>query len=429
MGALVAALAGCGSNSSDGGSNSGATGTINFMTWTTGASVDAATKQVAKLYEQTHPGTKVNVTILPYDQYGQKLQLAIAGGKTPDIFQADSSAVRLVEAGKVLNLDSYFKSDPVLSDPNQTRTQALSMDKFDGTHIDAFPLGGLCGMELYYNKDLFKRAGVAYPTDSWTWTDFENAAKKLTIVQDGKTVQWGTQLGYLEGWDGGWQTVAASNGMGTFFDQSGSEPKLNVDDPQVASTWQFMQDLVYKDKVAPDPQAEKAFNQSGGAFASGKVAMVPDGCWQLGPYQTAVKNLGMAKLPMGTTGKSIGPIWGTNMMIAKDSSNTQLAWNFLRWWTVSPEAMEPYAKAGAWCGPAIVKKFDSLMAKTWASVPGGDACLTSLDGAENFAINTPNWNQVYTNVISPMWTDKFLEDKMTPDELVSAINSQANGNL
>ena len=71
-------------------------GTVNILTWQTGASVDAAVKTVAKLYEKTHPGTTINVTILPYEQYEQKLQLAITVGKTPDIFQAASTALRLV---------------------------------------------------------------------------------------------------------------------------------------------------------------------------------------------------------------------------------------------------------------------------------------------------------------------------------------------
>ena len=46
---------------------------------------------------------------------------------------------------------------------------------------------------LYYNKDLFDKAGVAYPTNDWTWNDMLAAAKKLTLDtnKDGKIDQWG----------------------------------------------------------------------------------------------------------------------------------------------------------------------------------------------------------------------------------------------
>ena len=33
---------------------------------------------------------------------------------------------------------------------------------------------------MYYNKDMFDAAGVAYPTDDWTWDDYTAAAEKLT---------------------------------------------------------------------------------------------------------------------------------------------------------------------------------------------------------------------------------------------------------
>ena len=46
---------------------------------------------------------------------------------------------------------------------------------------------------LHYNKDMFDAAGVAYPTDDWTWDELLEAAKALTkdFDGDGKIDQWG----------------------------------------------------------------------------------------------------------------------------------------------------------------------------------------------------------------------------------------------
>ena len=424
----VAACSSSGSGSTDKGSD--LEGTISFMTWASGASVDAATKQIAKLYMKSHPGTTIKVTILPYDQYAQKIQLTAAGGSIPDVFQAPASALKFVQSGKVLRVGDYIEKDPVLSDPMKSRTWAYSIAKIDGKHIDAFPLGGLCGMQLYYNRDLFDQANLAYPDESWTWDDFRAAAKKLTVTKNGKTVQWGTDLGYLVGWDGGWQTIAASNGMKTFMDTKAGKPHLELDQQPVVDAWQFMQDLVFKDKVAPTPATQKALAQGGGSgFQAGKVAMVPDGCWQMGPYQTAVKNLGMAQLPRGTTGQSIGPVWGTNMFIAKASEHPKLAYDFLRWWTVEKAAIKPYAKASGWCGTSIVKANDTIVTSAWKKIRGGDACVKSLDGARTFSIISPNWDQAYTNVLAPMWNDKFLQGKMSGAELSKELSTKLNDAL
>jgi multiple sugar transport system substrate-binding protein len=430
---VLAMVASCSSGGGGGGTADPAddkTGTISFMTWASGASVDAATKKIAKLYTDTHPGTKINVTILPYDQYAQKIQLTAAGGSTPDIFQAPASALKFVQSGRVVRIEDYLRDDPVLNDPAKARTWAYSLAKIDGEHIDAFPLGGLCGMQLYFNRELFDKANVDYPDESWTWDDFRAAAAKLTVREGGKTVQWGTDLGYLAGWDGGWQSVAASNGMKTFMTRSDGKAHLELDQPPVVETWQFMQDLVFKDKVAPPPATAQALAQGGGtAFQSGRVAMVPDGCWQMGPYQTSVEQLGMTTLPRGTTGKSVGPVWGTNMFIAKSSKHPGLAYDFLRWWTVEKAAIEPYAKASGWCGTSIVKEHDNVVSTAWKEIPGGEACVKSLDGAQVFSIISPNWDQAYTNVLAPLWNDKFLQGKMSATELSAELLTSLNAAL
>lgn len=270
---------------------------------------------------------------------------------------------------------------------------------------------------------------MPYPNDSWTWNDFRAAAKKLTINKNGKTVQWGADIGYLSGWDGGWQTIAASDGMKTFLDRSSGKPKLNIEQKPVIDAWKFIADFAFKDKSAPSPAAERGFSQSGGAFASGKVAMVPDGSWSLGPYKTAVKRLGVARLPRGTTGKSIGPVWGTNMFIAKASKHPKQAYDFLRWWTVNRKAIVPFAKASGWCGAPIVKNLDPLVTSAWKGVYGGKACVDALEGAQNFWINTPNWPQATTNVLTPLWNDKFLAGKISAKELAKQLNDKLNAAL
>jgi len=282
-------------------------------------------------------------------------------------------------------------------------------------------------MQLYYNKDLFDKAGVPYPTDAWTWDDFRAAANKLTIRNGNDTTQWGADLGYLVGWDGGWQALATSFGA-KIMDTNFSPSKINLDDPNVIAAWQYMQDLVFKDKVAPPPSVVKVLSQAGGPFQSGKVAMVPDGCWQLATYKTTKFKLGMSVLPKGKAAR-VHPIWyAGGYLIASASKHKDVAWEWLRWLAVDQKANELQASAGLNCGAPIVRKFDSLYAKAWSDVPGGDACVKSLDSSQYFQIYTPHWQEIWDSIISPEW-DKFTNGKISAQDFSAAINDKVNQKL
>ena len=408
-------------------------GQINVMTWSAGPSQDKTSKDLVKLFQRTHSGTTVNLTILPFDQYAHKLTLLIATGKAPDVFAAPGDALRYVREGTVIPLDSYYRHDPILGNPNKSRTFANKLTMYDRKHVYAAQFGALCSMQLYYNRDLFRAAHVSYPTNKWTWNDFLKAAKKLTVRQGGKIVQWGTDLGYLQGWDGGWQTMAASNGAKKIMDSAFDPHRFRLNQPAVVKSWQFMQDLIYKYEVAPNPATSTALSQGGTTpFQTGKVAMVPDGCCVLSNYKTAKFKVGMSLLPRGTTSQRIDPIWAANagipFFIAKSSNNKDLAWEWLRWMAADRKANQAQAASGENCGAPIVKAYDRLFAKGWNSIPGGNACVRSLDRTQYFQISALNWQKITDTIITPAW-DKFVHNKITAKEMAKTIEPQINDAL
>ena len=402
-------------------------GEITVMNWNVSSAVDLVFQQQAEEYSKSHPGATVSMTLLPFDQYQQKLPLLFSSGTPPDSFGMPGDIMRYVEEDTVLPLDDYMKADPIMGDPSQIREEANNMVRFSGGHVYASQSGTLCSMQLYYNQELFDKAGVAYPDDNWTWDDFRAAAQKLTIREGEDTQQWGADLGYLLGWDGGWQALAASFGA-EIMDTNFNPTRLNFDAPEVIEGWQYMQDLVYKDKVAPPPSVRTALDQAGGPFLSGKVAMVPDGCWQLATYKEAPFKLGMALLPQGKAAR-VHPIWYANAyVIPKASKNPDLAWDFLRWLATDQKANEMMASAGLNCGAPVVRKYDDLFSTAWKEVPGGDACVRSLDTAKYFQIYSPKWQETFDSVIAPEW-EKFLNGTISAQELSTAITEKANAGL
>jgi multiple sugar transport system substrate-binding protein len=402
-------------------------GEITHMQWNASPPTDQAIEAAARAFETSHPGTTINMTLIPFDEYQQKVALQIGAGDPPDVFQMPPNVMQWVEGGQVIPLDDYIAGDPVLSDPEQTRVWANDMTRFDGEHVYGTQAGALCSMQLYYNRDLFDAAGVEYPTADWTWDDFLAAAQELTITEGDRTTQWGADLGYLIGWDGGWQTVAASNGA-DIMDTNFNPTELRFDDPAVISSWQFMQDLIHMHRVAPSPELSEALAEAGGPFLSGTVAMVPDGCWMLPSYKEAGFNIGMAPLPQGTAGR-VSPVWyAGGYLISSGSENQDLAWEWLRWLAVDPESNEIQAATGLNCGAPVVIAYDELYASAWEDVPGGEACVTSLEGAEFFQIISPNWTELYDSIVEPNW-DSFLNGDISAQEFSDAITEPVNQGL
>jgi multiple sugar transport system substrate-binding protein len=103
---------------------------------------------------------------------------------------------------------------------------------------------------VYYNKNLFDQAGVAYPQAGWSWDDFLKAAQALTkdTNGDGATDQYGvgTELEAIRLAPFVWQ-----NG-GEIVDDPAKPTRLALDTPAATEAFQWFVDLQVKHHVAPD---------------------------------------------------------------------------------------------------------------------------------------------------------------------------------
>jgi multiple sugar transport system substrate-binding protein len=184
---------------------------------------------------------------------------------------------------------------------------------------------------LFYNKDMFDQAGIPYPDDTWDWQKLVDVAKQLTKDSngDGKTDQWGlyTETTDMENY---WSSLVWQNG-GDIIAPDGKTTVL--DTPQAAGGIQFLQDLIWKDKVVPDPAL---FAETGDAFEQGKAAMEINGSWLVATDEAAKLNFGIAPIPKGPAGRvtSVNP---TGAVIFKGSKSPDAAWAFVKY-LASPEA-------------------------------------------------------------------------------------------
>lgn len=176
------AIAGCSPK------NAGNHITITYQTMESLPQQRAALDQLVAEFHATHPGIRIKTQTSPNGF--QKLQALIAAGDPPDVFYCVSDRLpAFVQHNAVLDLNPFLAKDPSV---NASAYFSKTLESCrEGSGLYCFPFHFSTDV-LFYNKDLFDKTGLAYPDDRWTWDDFAKTARTLTIVRDGKTVQYGT---------------------------------------------------------------------------------------------------------------------------------------------------------------------------------------------------------------------------------------------
>ncbi len=136
-----------------------------------------------------HPEIKVETWNEPWDDYFTKIQALWASGDSktiPDIAFLWPTPKYAAE-GVLENLDPYIQKSGY--DLNDYWPGLLESAKYNGS-VYGLPRDIEVNI-LYYNKDLFDKAGVKYPDENWTWDDLLAAAEKLTVKDaSGKVTQY-----------------------------------------------------------------------------------------------------------------------------------------------------------------------------------------------------------------------------------------------
>lgn len=226
----------------------------------------------------------IDVKYVPTADFGKAIVNQLSSGTAPDLFYLEDFAAQgLIATGKILPLNGLVNTKDFLPSLNKVFSQG---GKQYGVAKDFNTL------VLYYNKDLFDQAKVAYPDDNDTWTDF---ATKTTAVQKA--------LG-----TGFYGTCFPSEyaRFGAFAASTGWKPIVSGRTTLNANfkrAFTFYTDLV-KAKVAIKPSVISA-GWGGDCIKSGKVATAFEGGWALGFLRDNAPNL-----KYGTTRLPVDPVSG-----------------------------------------------------------------------------------------------------------------------
>ena len=208
---------------STGGGEAAAAGpvTITWALWGSPEEV-ASHQRVADAFMQAHPEIKVEIWNQPWDDYFTKIQALWASGDTkviPDVAFLWPTP-RYAAEGVLENLDPYIEQSGYNLDDYWPGL--LESAKYNGS-VYGFPRDIESNI-IYYSKDIFDAAGVAYPTNDWTWDDFLAAADKLT-QKDAN----GNTTVYALGAEGGKSSKFINQAGGAYLDDYAESVEVPAD--------------------------------------------------------------------------------------------------------------------------------------------------------------------------------------------------------
>lgn len=341
-GSLVLPLAACGNNSASG---SGDTIKIAYQ-----RNMDNKTRimdnylaVVKKQFEKANPGKKVQLVPIQAaeNDYYSKIQLMMRSPRTaPDLVYEDTFLINSdIASGYLRPLDGYLKD---WADWNQFVPTAKAAAKAQDGKTYGVP-DGTDTRGLWYNKQLFKKAGLPVDWQPKSWDDVLDAARAIKKKLPGVTplnVYTGKAAGEASSMQG-FEMLLYGTGKDPLYEPSSK--KWVVGSKGITDSLSFVQ-KVFKEKLGPD--VEDALDANFGntvateLLPSGKLAINLDGSW-LGnnwiktggkPWPQWSTVLGQAAMPT-QTGDAPGKVslsGGWTWAIPTKSQNPDLAWKFIK---------------------------------------------------------------------------------------------------
>lgn len=303
-------------------------------------------------YEKARPGADVQlVEASNADDLTTKLSTSIAGGAPPDVFLMNYRLYgQFASKNAVEPIDSRLKASTTIK-ASDFYPQAMSAFRWGGKQL-CMPQN-VSSLQVYYNRALFNKYGVALPLDGWTWSEFLVTAQAMTRDANGHPVRAGEA-------EGAAPAKAAVHGVGTeptlirvapfvwsnggrLTDNDQKPTRFTFDDRASLEALRNFIDLRLAYGVTPTDDEAKAQDLVS-RFAKGQLAMLLESR-RITPTLRAVKDLDWDVVSVPRYGNPVGILHSDAYCITTGSKHKDAAWSFIEY-AMSPDGQEIIAATG-----------------------------------------------------------------------------------
>lgn len=288
-------------------------------------------------WNEKNPDRKINLTYIPHTEMVPKLAQAIASGEVPDLMGLDLIyGPQFASAGQLEDITDYFKGDPTIATASPGHIKVATYDD----RLYGVPLYADVSA-LFWNKDLFAKAGLDPEVPPRSLQDIHDMAAKITGVEEGVYGY------YLAGNCAGCNIftfgplIWASGGKIEPLDAN-DEP-LTGDNLIAVLEWARM--MHKEGLINPANQAEngETFHLQ---FGSGKVGIMGTGNFNitLAREQNPGMNFGITLLPGLEPGSTASFAGGDIVTVPKGSKRVADAVDFMKFILSDEVQVEVYAK-------------------------------------------------------------------------------------
>lgn len=368
-------------------------------------------------YEAANPNVDIEMVDLGSADYMTVLATELSGtGSDFDVVTIKDvpGYATLVQKNTLEPLDSYISA------------AGIDLSKFGGVDKQVTVDGSLYELPfrndfwvVFYNKDIFDRAGVAYPTNDMTFEEYDALAKQVTDTTFGAQV-YGT---HYHTWRSAVQLFGVLDGKNSIlsgnydFFKPYYEMILGQEDAQVCRNF-------------ADLSAEGLHYSA--AFSGGDVAMMNMGSWYIstmmsslasGEYDSSLcGNWGMVKYPHAEgvePGSTLGTI--TGLAVTTVADDKQAAFDFVNW-VSGEEGAKVMAETGNF--PALMNDEIANIISGLEGFPADEASKEALS-VSNLYLEVPYAENVSeVNNVLDTYHKSIMNREMTIDEGIAAMNDE-----
>jgi len=380
----------------------------------------ASHERVAAAFMAEHPEIQIEIWHQPWGDYFTAIQALWASGDSaaiPDIAFLWPTP-RYAAEGVLENLDPYIEASGYNLEDYWPGLLESAM--YEGS-VYGFPRDIEVNV-LYYNKDMFDEAGLAYPSEDWTWDDLLAAAEALTVKDaNGNTTRYALAM------EGGKWSKWVNQAGGAILDDLRNPSACALDSDAAKRGLQFFVDMM-DNGYAMRPAD---LNQAGGdasVFQSGMAAMIIQNTSRVSGFNAAGMNYDVAPVPIPADGKRWNGAGGAAWVMSSGSDNKDAAWTFLQWLQSTDGGQADYTAAGE-IFPALQSVANSPVFMTDAPPANKQGIIVEAGSSDVGGFGYfPEWGELDGSVLGP-GLELVWSGEATVDEQVPVVCEQINAFL